>query len=203
MTSKAVVKSIGGPIGVAQVRPPGPRIPPLTDAYPSQKYTVQSTGVWERIRRALAVAPDRSNGVPLNPQFRNPTPGANDPRAYDDPVTVPAGDIADNPYWKRDVRRGYEKLSVISQGDVVGLLTVGSKAAPKELPRGEAGEKRLVAVKEEGEKGLAEYFEREKGGVLAVLGEGGMPPMPVGMRTATGNSVKQYVLEEEQTYGDE
>ena len=151
------------------------------------------------------MAPNRSNGVPLNPQFRNPPPGANDPKAYDDPVTVPAGDIADNPYWKRDVRRNYPRLSVVSQGDVVGLLTVGSKALPKEeaLPVGDAGQKQLALVKEEGEKGLATFFEKDKNMVKSVLGENGLPPLPVGMHKRSEPSAKRYVLEEEQTYEGE
>ena len=171
-----------------------------------QKYTLQSQGIWERIRKAFAVAPNRSNGVPLNPQYRNPPPGEPSvSRNYHDPVSIPAGDIADNQYYNRDVRRAHARLSVVNQGDVVGLLTVGSKAAPKEetLGIGETGEKKLVAVKEEGEKGLAAYFQQQKGGPSAVLGTDGMPPMPVGMGRASGNSTKRYTLEEEQTYGNE
>ena len=56
-----------------------------------QKQTLQSHGIWERIRRTFAIDPDRSNGVPLNPHFRNPPPGSNDPQGYTDPVTTPAG----------------------------------------------------------------------------------------------------------------
>ena len=59
-------------------------IPPLSHASPLhqltaiQKQTMQSTGIWERIRRALAVAPERSNGVPLK-HFRNPPPDPTTP----------------------------------------------------------------------------------------------------------------------------
>jgi hypothetical protein len=70
----------------------------------SKKYTIQSTGIWERIRRALAVDPNRSNGVPLNPQYRNPPPGVPSSEQYgeyEDPVTVPAGDLAENYYFNR------------------------------------------------------------------------------------------------------
>ena len=137
--------------------------------------------------------------MPLNPQFRNPPPGALDPKAYDDPVSVPAGDIADNPYWKRDVRRSYPKLSVVNQGDLVGLLTVGSKALPKDevLGKGEEGQKQLALVKEEGEKGLSAFFEKDTGAFKALLGADGLPPMPANTGT------KRYVIEEEQTYGGE
>jgi len=166
----------------------------------NQKYTLQSVGIWERLRRLVAIDPNRSNGVPLNPQFRNPPPGSNDPLAYTDPVTIPAGDIAENPYWKRDVRRSYPKLSVVSQGDVVGLLTVGSAAAPKQELIGEAGSKSLVAAEQEGEKGLAAYF-REKKDFGAVLGENGLPPLPSGMSIASG--VKGYEMTEEQSYPEQ
>ena len=132
-------------------------------------------------------------------QYRNPPPGGLDPKAYDDPVTIPAGDIADNPYWRRDTRRSYPKLSAVTQGDAVALLTVGNAANPSpKLLTGEEGTKQLVTVKEEGEKGLATYFEKEKG--TAVLGEGGMPPMPVAYRNPDAT---KYNLKHEQAYSSE
>ncbi|KAJ9636559.1 hypothetical protein H2204_005159 [Knufia peltigerae] len=150
---------------------------PLKDVVAvGKKYTQQSTGVWEMIRRIFAVDSNRSNGVPVK-HFRNPPPGGLDPTSYDEAVTTPAADIADNPYWKRDVRRAYPTLSTVTQRDAVGLLTMGSAANPSpKLLAGEEGQKQLVAVKQEGEKGLAAYFESEKG--TAVLGENGLPPMP-------------------------
>lgn len=115
-------------------------------------------------------------------------------------MTTPAADIADNPYWKRDVRRNYPKLSAVTQGDTVGLLTVGSAATPSpKLLAGEEGQKQLVAVKEEGQKGLAAYFESSKG--TAVLGEGGLPPMPVSTRS-TVRAAQGYKLLEDQSYQD-
>ena len=118
--------------------------------------------------------------MPLNPQYRNPPSGGNDPKAYDDPVTIPAGDIAGNPYWQRDMRRSYPKLSVVNQTDVVGLLSVGSAAAPKEevLQIGDAGKKQLVEVKQEGERGLSSFFQKDKNALAGVLGPDGMPPLP-------------------------
>ncbi|KAF2461557.1 hypothetical protein BDY21DRAFT_332523 [Lineolata rhizophorae] len=167
------------------------------------KYTVQPKGIWASIARILSVDSGRSTGVPLNPQFRNPPPGSNDPNAYDDPTTTPAADIADNPYWKRDMRRRYPRISAVTQADVVGLLSVGSKASPKDevLKIGDEGKRQLVAVKEEGEKGLAEFFEREKGMAMGVLGEGGLPPMPGGLGPQQ-NGEKRYMVNEEQSYGD-
>ena len=165
-----------------------------------QKYTVGSTGIWETIRKFFAVDPNRSTGIPLNPQYRNPPPGALDPTTYDDPVSVPAADIADNPYWKRDVRRNYANPSVLAQADVVGLLSMGSEANPSpKLLRGEEGSKQLVAVKDEGQKGLSAYFEKEKG-VGTVLGADGMPPMPVAF--GHDQAPKKYNVTE-RSYSDE
>ena len=169
-----------------------------------QKYTVQSHGVWERIRRALAIDPDRSTGVPLNPQYRNPPPGANPPEVYDDPVTVPSGDIAENAYYKRDVRRSYPRLSVVKQADVVGLLSVGSKASPKEdvLQTGEAGSKQLVQVKQDGEeKGLAAFFKEGKGSTATIFGANGLPPFPSGMSRASPVGGRKYVMDADREQG--
>lgn len=154
---------------------------------PSQKHTLQSTGLWETLRRFLAIDPERSNGVPLNPYFRNPTPGANPASEYDDPVTLPAGDIADNPYWKRDARRAYPQLSVVNQAQFASLLTVGSAAAPKVDLIGEAGEKALVAAKQEGETGLAKALEKAPKDVTKDVFIGGLPPLPSGTSLASGS----------------
>jgi hypothetical protein len=167
-----------------------------------QKQTLQSTGIWETIRKAFAIDPNRSNGVPLNPYFRNPTPGALDPRGYEDPVTIPAGDIADNPYWKRDSRRAYPQLSVVDQGHAVSLLTVGSAAQPKVELIGEAGEKALVAAQKEGETGLAKFFEKAPKGVAKDLFVDGLPPLPSGQTLSSGAwDVHKYELNEDQTFG--
>ncbi|WEW57946.1 U3 snoRNP protein [Emydomyces testavorans] len=163
-----------------------------------QKYTLQSYGIWERLRRLLSVDPNRSTGVPINAQFRNPTPGALPPQSYTDPVTIPAGDIADNPYWKRDVRRNYPQPSVLSQADVVGLLMVGSKAEPNEpaLLPGDAGKQQLVEIKQEGEeRGLAAFYAEKERGVARVLGPNGLPPFPANL-----NRAAKYPKSEEQSY---
>ncbi|KAJ5099220.1 hypothetical protein N7532_006221 [Penicillium argentinense] len=168
-----------------------------------QKYTLQSTGFWEFVRRTLAVDPNRSTGVPLNSQYRLPTPGSIPPLAYDDPVTVPAGDIADNPYWKRDVRRNYPKLSTVTQADAVGLLTVGSQAAPKDdvLQIGEAGEKQIAEVKEQGQdRGLSAFFEKDKSTVVSVLGANGLPPTPANLNTVPKENQSKYDLDSEHGY---
>ncbi|KAJ6024460.1 hypothetical protein N7540_005257 [Penicillium herquei] len=171
----------------------------------NQKYSLQSTGVWERIRRVLAVDPDRSTGIPLNAQFRLPTPGALPPLSYDDPVTVPAADLADNPYWKRDVRRSYPQLSTFTQADTVSLLTVGSQAAPKDdvLQLGEAGKQQLVSVKEEAkERGLAALFEKNENSIQGVLAANGLPPTPCNINPVAKSQQSQYLLHDEEGYPD-
>lgn len=141
--------------------------------------------------------------MPLNSQYRLPTPGSLPPLSYDDPVTIPAGDIADNPYWKRDVRRNYPQLSTVTQADAVGLLTVGSQATPKDdvLQIGEAGEKQLVSVKEQGkERGLAALFEKDKTSMQGVLGGNGLPPTPCNIYTSTQSSQPKYEIDQEHGY---
>ena len=141
--------------------------------------------------------------MPLNPQFRNPPPGGNPPEAYDDPVTVPSGDIAGNAYYQRDVRRNYPRLSVVNQADVVGLLSVGSKASPKEdkLLIGDAGKQQLISLKQEGEStGLSAYFEKEKSATGSLFGPDGLPPFPTGLnRAAVGT--KGYVMDQDRAEG--
>ncbi|KAK3063283.1 hypothetical protein LTR53_018977 [Teratosphaeriaceae sp. CCFEE 6253] len=97
------------------------------------------------------------------------------------------------------MRRSYPKLSVVKQPDVVALLTVGSAAAPKEdvLQIGDAGTQQLVAVKEDGEKGLSAFFEREKSAFKGVLGPNGMPPLPTSRSLSSG---KRYEILEDQSY---
>ena len=165
---------------------------------------MQSHGIWDKIRRAFAIDPERSTGVPLNPQYRNPPPGANPPEAYDDPVTVPSGDIADNAYYKRDVRRNYPRLSVVKQADVVGLLSVGSRANPREdiLRIGDAGARQLVEVKKEGEaKGVSAYFEKDKNAAASIIGPHGLPPFPTGMNRISVEGDRKYVMDNDRAEG--
>ena len=98
------------------------------------------------------------------------------------------------------MRRQYPRLSVVTQPDVVALLTVGSTAAPKDdvLQIGDAGTKQLVAVKEEGEKGLSAFFEKDRSAFKGVLASNGMPPLPPS-RHPQG---KRYEMLEDQTYED-
>ena len=91
---------------------------------------------------------------------------------------------------------------MVNQADVVGLLTVGNASAPKEdvLQRGDAGQKQLVEVKEEGKSGLPAFFKKESKSMGAVLEPGGLPPMPFNL--GQNMNGKRYVINKEQTYGD-
>lgn len=92
---------------------------------------------------------------------------------------MPAADIAGNPYWQRDVRRNYPRLSTFRQSDIAGLLSVGSAANPR-IEVGEAGARQLVAINEGGAKGvLSLAFEKDGNRAISeVLGPGGLPPLP-------------------------
>ena len=174
MSNQAVAKAAGGVVSI------------------TKKHTLQSSGIGEVIRKVFSIDANRSNGVPLNPTYRNPPPGSNDPIAYEDPVTLPAGDIAGNPYWKRDHRRHYPALSVVNQGDLVGLLSVGSAAQPKVELIGEAGEKALVAAKQEGETGLAKAFEKAPQAAAKDVFVNGLPPLPGGTSLNAGGKWDVY-----------
>lgn len=88
----------------------------------------------------------------------------------------------------------------MNQADVASLLTIGSAAAPKVDLIGEAGEKQLVAAKQEGETGLAKCIEKTSGVAKDVF-VNGLPPLPSGQTLASGSwDVHKYELTEENTY---
>lgn len=99
---------------------------------------------------------------------------------------MPAGDIADNPYWKRDSRRSYPQLSVVNQQQFASLLSIGSAASPKVDLIGEAGEKALVAAKTEAETGLAKALEKLPQGAAKDVFVNGLPPLPSGQSLSSG-----------------
>ncbi|KAJ8611075.1 hypothetical protein MRB53_038162 [Persea americana] len=129
-------------------------------------------GSGRTISNWLSVDPGRSSGVPLTAQFRLPTPGGLDPKATTTPSQSRPPTSPTTPTGSATSDDRTRALSVVKQADVVGLLTVGSAAHPKEdvLKLGEAGTQQLVAVKEEGEKGLSTYFAQNKAAFKGVLG---------------------------------
>ena len=92
----------------------------------------------------------------------------------------------------------------MNQADVVGLLTVGSRAQPKEdvLQIGDAGAKQLIHVKQEGEeKGLPALFERDNKSMTGIFGADGLPPFPSGMSRTSPMGGKKYVMDADREEG--
>ncbi|KAF7321383.1 RRM domain-containing protein [Mycena kentingensis (nom. inval.)] len=83
-----------------------------------------------------AANPEISSGLPLPAINRFPPP-ASRPEKYSTPATK-ASDIAENWYWKRDVRRAYPRLSVVTQSELSTLLIEHSAAQAVTAPT-EAG----------------------------------------------------------------
>ncbi|KZT26837.1 21 kDa subunit of NADH dehydrogenase [Neolentinus lepideus HHB14362 ss-1] len=86
----------------------------------STLYHLSPKGFWKKFRDAVVVDPEISSGIPLPYLNRYPQPGSR-PEKYATPATK-ASDPAQNPYWKRDVRRAYPQLSVITQTELSSLL---------------------------------------------------------------------------------
>ncbi|KAL6310453.1 21 kDa subunit of NADH dehydrogenase [Sparassis latifolia] len=109
-------------------------------------YHLSPKGFWKKFRDAVVVNPEISSGIPVVSLNRYPQPGSR-PEEYSTPATK-ASDPAQNPYWKRDVRRAYPRLSVVTQTELSSLLIQHSEAqqavtAPAE---GEQADKTSVPV---------------------------------------------------------
>ncbi|GJJ06188.1 hypothetical protein Clacol_000377 [Clathrus columnatus] len=86
----------------------------------STLYHVAPQGFWKKFRDVVAVNPEISTGLPIASLNRYPQPGSR-PELYATPATK-ASDPAENPYWKRDVRRSYPRLSVVTQAQLSKFL---------------------------------------------------------------------------------
>lgn len=86
----------------------------------STLYHVAPQGFWKKFRDVVAVNPEISSGIPIATVHRYPQP-ASRPELYATPATK-ASDPAENPYWKRDVRRSYPRLSVVTQAQLSKFL---------------------------------------------------------------------------------
>ncbi|KAI0661335.1 NADH dehydrogenase [Cubamyces menziesii] len=89
-------------------------------------YHLSPKGFWKKFRDAVVVNPEISSGLPIANMNRYPQP-ASRPEKYSTPATK-ASDPAQNPYWKRDVRRAYPQLSVVTQTELSTLLLDHAKA---------------------------------------------------------------------------
>jgi len=83
-------------------------------------YHLSPKGFWKKFRDAVVVNPEISSGLPLPSVNRMPPPGSR-PEVYATPATR-ASDPAQNPYWKRDMRRLYPQLSVVTQDELATFL---------------------------------------------------------------------------------
>lgn len=110
-----------------------------------KKYTSGSVGLWEKLRQLLVLVPNRSTGNPVPSLYRKLPPGERieDARNYEDPITIPAGDIVNNRYHKRDYRRNYPRVIAFNQTKVSGLLQLGSASNPR-ISVGDKGSKELA-----------------------------------------------------------
>ena len=85
----------------------------------------------------------------------------------------------------------------MNQAQFASLLTVGSAASPKVELIGEAGEKALVAAKQEGETGLAKALEKAPKDVTKDVFVDGLPPLPSGQSLGSGKwDVHKYEVTE-------
>ncbi|KAI0645539.1 21 kDa subunit of NADH dehydrogenase [Trametes meyenii] len=92
----------------------------------STLYHLSPKGFWKKFRDAVVINPEISSGLPLPDHNRYPQP-ASRPEKYSTPATK-ASDPAQNPYWKRDVRRAYTQRSVVTQAELSTLLLDHAKA---------------------------------------------------------------------------
>ncbi|KAI0051897.1 21 kDa subunit of NADH dehydrogenase [Auriscalpium vulgare] len=83
-------------------------------------YHLSPKGFWKKFRDAVSVDPNISSGLPLPTLNRQPPPASRTEK-YATPATK-ASDPAQNPYWKRDVRRAFPQLSVVTQPELSTLM---------------------------------------------------------------------------------
>ncbi|KAF9531609.1 21 kDa subunit of NADH dehydrogenase [Crepidotus variabilis] len=108
-------------------------------------YHLSPKGFWKKFRDVVSANPTISSGLPLANEHRFPPPGSR-PEQASTPATK-ASDIAQNPYWKRDVRRAYPQLSVITQSELSTLLIEHSGAQAVAAPSEGAQKTEVPAVK--------------------------------------------------------
>jgi len=99
-------------------------------------YHLSPKGFWKRFRDAVVINPEISSGLPLSDVHRYPQP-ASRPELAATPATQ-ASDPAKNPYWKRDARRKYPQLSVVTQTELSELLLTTSEQKAVSAPNSKA-----------------------------------------------------------------
>ncbi|KAL0956590.1 hypothetical protein HGRIS_002728 [Hohenbuehelia grisea] len=113
----------------------------------STLYHLSPKGFWKKFREVAAVNSEISSGLPIASVNRYPQPGSR-PEKYSTPATK-ASDPAQNPYWKRDVRRAYPQLSVVTQPELSSLLIEHSQPQAVSAPAQGEGESSIPAAPKE------------------------------------------------------
>jgi hypothetical protein len=121
---------------------------------------------------------------------------ASRPEEYVEPLTSPAADLADNPYWKRDTRRDYPRTLIYTQPYIAGLLSYGNASAPR-IAAGETGTKALAEVTS-GKLELTTVLESTDVGKEVLSRNGGLPPLP---GTGRGRTQWRFKVNEEVSQG--
>lgn len=118
------------------------------------------------------------------PFYRVPAPGSrSEAQSYEEPMTLPASDIAGNPYYKRDHRRNYPQISCFNQSTIAGLLSYGSAASPR-IADGEKGKAALATVST-GQLSLTQVLGSATKDVVSgsALEKTGLPPLPPSLKS--------------------
>jgi len=132
-------------------------------------YHLSPKGFWKKFRDAVVVNPEISSGLPIQGVQRYPQPGSR-PERYSTPATK-ASDPAQNPYWKRDVRRAYPRLSVVSQSELSSLMLEHSQAPSVAAPGGSASVPAASAAPQELTAAIATISSGR-----AIYSESNLPP---------------------------
>ncbi|KAJ2781026.1 hypothetical protein H4R18_003120 [Coemansia javaensis] len=115
---------------------------------------------WQAVGRRVWLRDYKDSMIPRT-TFRTPAPASQPP--YQSPVTA-ASAIANNPYYKRDVRRNYPRTEVYTQADVGSLLLLahGPKDTPQQLEGGTAPDAAAkdVATRDAAAKDVVEALEK-------------------------------------------
>ncbi|TRM69792.1 hypothetical protein BD626DRAFT_475300 [Schizophyllum amplum] len=117
-------------------------------------YHLSPKGFWKKFRDVVVVNPDISSGLPIQGLNRWPPP-ASRPERYNTPATK-ASDIAMNPYWKRDVRRAYPRLSMVTQNELSTLLLEHSSAQQIAAPTDKDPNAKMIVAAPQEAKELTE-----------------------------------------------
>ncbi|KAL1922925.1 uncharacterized protein VTP21DRAFT_9301 [Calcarisporiella thermophila] len=112
-------------------------------------------GFWRLVKKLFTVNPEVSDGVYVR-EFRRPAPGS--PINKYEMLKTKNSDVADNYYFKRDMRRAFPREAIYSQQEVAGLLLAahaGSLPAPSE-----ASGETSVTARTEGNAALTEALAK-------------------------------------------